>query len=306
MFSAEELSAALTSLPCALQMKRHADVRINALVVESRRLTINLTQMFTFLMFHYLLLSILQLAVHAVLLPPIFSGVQLVWLVVIIIPALAVSMLFSPAERALMKLHTSRAKDRITSMSYLAVAFLVRCFATGVVCALVFGFALHELCQQDDRDCHSLFGAQNSGGMRTWNGRSDRDIQTLTLAQNIATWLFTFYMTFASASYLHRVRGIHRFNPFRNRTWTTMAATVIGLQTLYFFVSTQATANSLGGRSVRLSDVSTELLTLPLLWVVAVILFNELFKAYDAKREDRDQKRARLEFGTKLGMHSPI
>ena len=97
LFSAEELSAAVTSLPCALRMKRHADVRystrlisplsvslmwlagrINALVVESRRLTINLTQMFTFLMFHYLLLSMMQLAVHAVLLPPIFSGMQ-VW-----------------------------------------------------------------------------------------------------------------------------------------------------------------------------------------------------------------------------------
>ena len=39
-------------------------------------------------------------------------------------------------------------------------------------------------------------------------------------------------------------------------TWATMAAVVIGLQTLYFFVATQATADSLGGRDVQLSDVS--------------------------------------------------
>eukprot|EP00730_Choanoeca_flexa_P000300 TRINITY_DN10138_c0_g1_i1.p1 TRINITY_DN10138_c0_g1~~TRINITY_DN10138_c0_g1_i1.p1 ORF type:complete len:933 (+),score=138.95 TRINITY_DN10138_c0_g1_i1:405-2801(+) len=300
--SAEELSAALTSLPCTLSMRRHDDVRINTLVVEARRLTINLTQMLTFLMFHYLLLSLLQLAVHACLLPPIFSGLQVVWLVVFVIPALAISMLFTPAERALIKLHTSRAKDRITSMSYLAVAFTVRCFSTGVVCALVFGFALHELCQDSGDDCHTLFGNRD-GQERTWNDRAEEDLQVLTLAQNIAIWLFTFYMTIASSSYLHRVRGIHRFNPFRNQIWTITAILTLGLQTTYFVVVTGLVGK---GRDVRISHVSTELLTLPLVWIAAVIVLNETFKAYDSKREQRDQKRARLEFGTKLGMHSPV
>jgi hypothetical protein len=74
---------------------------------------------------------------------------QVVWLLTIVLPLLAVSMLFTPAERcmpmwltgqqlgtmltcsfmaatALMKLHTARAKDRVLDTGYLVFAFLVR------------------------------------------------------------------------------------------------------------------------------------------------------------------------------------
>lgn len=41
-------------------------------------------------------------------------------------------------------------------------------------------------------------------------------------------------------------------------------------------------------------------------WLLAIVPLNEATKAMDTKRYTRLQKRSRLLFGTKLGMHSPV
>lgn len=53
-------------------------------------------------------------------------------------------------------------------------------------------------------------------------------------------------------------------------------------------------------------QLSVELIVLPLLWPLVIIATDEFVKWREAQREARDQKRAKLEFGTKLGMHSPV
>lgn len=53
-------------------------------------------------------------------------------------------------------------------------------------------------------------------------------------------------------------------------------------------------------------QLSPETIALPLCWPVLEFLLGEFVKHFEARREARDQKRAKLEFGTKLGMHSPL
>ena len=53
-------------------------------------------------------------------------------------------------------------------------------------------------------------------------------------------------------------------------------------------------------------QLEVETIALPLCWPLLEVLLGEIVKAFEGKREARDQKFAKLDFGTKLGMHSPL
>ncbi|EDQ86370.1 uncharacterized protein MONBRDRAFT_33841 [Monosiga brevicollis MX1] len=179
---------------------------------------------------------------------------RVVFLMAIVLPCMAISMLFTRGERAIMKVHTSRAKDRITSVQYLLGAFGIRCLTTGFVCVITFALMLFELCAKRDGTCHSLLGDREFPRAHTWNGRATEELEELVFAQNTVAWLFTFYTCISSMSYLHRTRGVHRFNPLRNKIWVVLTALALALQTLYFFVALSVVRGR-SGPSVYLSDV---------------------------------------------------
>jgi hypothetical protein len=59
-------------------------------------------------------------------------------------------------------------------------------------------------------------------------------------------------------------------------------------------------------RPLTSQDVPWYVYVLTLAWLLAIVPVNEAAKAMDARRYVRLQKRSRLLFGTKLGMHSPV
>ncbi|CAG8547848.1 12207_t:CDS:10, partial [Dentiscutata heterogama] len=91
------LGAALTTLPCGLFM--YYDTSLYALtdiIRESRRLINGLRMGVSFLCGTYLSISLLFLFSYCLILPPIFTGYQILWVACIISPMLALSFLFSP------------------------------------------------------------------------------------------------------------------------------------------------------------------------------------------------------------------
>jgi membrane protease YdiL (CAAX protease family) len=75
------------------------------------------------------------------------------------------------------------------------------------------------------------------------------------------------------------------------------------LQAVFFAVYMAATPAPV---PFSLADLPWYTYAIGLAWVLAILPVNEAAKAMDARRYVRLQKRSRLLFGTKLGMHSPV
>lgn len=75
------------------------------------------------------------------------------------------------------------------------------------------------------------------------------------------------------------------------------------LQAIFFVVYM---ASAAGAVSFSLAELPWYTYVLGLAWILAIVPLNEGAKAVDARRYARLQKRSRLLFGTKLGMHSPV
>jgi uncharacterized membrane protein YdcZ (DUF606 family) len=77
------------------------------------------------------------------------------------------------------------------------------------------------------------------------------------------------------------------------------------LQAVFFAVYMAATQAAAPVR-FSLADLPWYTYAVGLAGVLAILPVNEAAKAMDARRYVRLQKRSRLLFGTKLGMHSPV
>ncbi|KAH8547609.1 hypothetical protein BGW37DRAFT_514939 [Umbelopsis sp. PMI_123] len=141
-----------------------------------------------------------------------------------------------------------------------------------------------------------IFGDLGSTGWLHW----DIDIQWAVLyAQNCMMLIFVWYIACISATFLHRTLSIRKFWPVRNRIWIVAFFTSIALQFAFCAVSL---AN--GPYSIR--SLPWYVYFLGFAFVLVIIPIQELVKMHDLKEFTRFQKRSKLEFSTKLGMHSPL
>lgn len=79
----------------------------------------------------------------------------------------------------------------------------------------------------------------------------------------------------------------------------------LSLQTVFYAISVN-TVHSPPGGSFSLSDVPRSAIVLAACWPVGLILLNEAVKHNYHQHFVKEQKRAKITFGTKLGMHSPV
>jgi hypothetical protein len=106
----------------------------------------------------------------------------------------------------------------------------------------------------------------------------------------------TAHILLVSLSFVSRTDHLWNLKP--RKSWPILVAgsAILGAQALFLLVS------------LAVSEVSVPALA----WIIyvsatpLVCLFNELIKRQEIKVNVRFQKRARLEFGTKLGINSPF
>lgn len=78
---------------------------------------------------------------------------------------------------------------------------------------------------------------------------------------------------------------------------------VVALQVAYAAISISSAS---GPVAAGMADVPWYTWAVGFGWLAAIVPINEITKRIDTKRYVRLQKRSRLLFGTKLGMHSPV
>ncbi|XP_022253153.1 transmembrane protein 94-like [Limulus polyphemus] len=128
----------------------------------------------------------------------------------------------------------------------------------------------------------------------------------LILSQNILTFLLVFYFVVISIGFVHRSHLLHERNPFLNKCWISVSILVLLLQFIFCILNVALnTHEDVKPQQVALLVPSYGWIV-GLVWPLVLLPVNEIVKRHEIKVNVRQQKRARLEFGTKLGMNSPF
>ncbi|KAF0467800.1 calcium ATPase [Gigaspora margarita] len=287
------LGAALTTLPCGLFMYNDTSLyALTDIIRESRRLINGLRMGVSFLCGTYLSISLLFLLSHVLCLPPIFAGYQILWVTCIISPMLAFSFLFSPHVADTMTTMTVKNIDHLPDLKRFIFYFILR-FSLPI---------LMSLCMFITYLYYSgeilLFGSFGNDGWLRWSYKQQ---WVLIYAQNCTLVAFVWSLVWISCTFVNRTLPLHKFNPLSNRVWIYAFIASIILQAIFTAISL------LLGPTILLFKVPYYIYLIVLLAPIIIFIpVQELVKMHDKNEYDRFQKRSKLLFNTKLGMHSPV
>ncbi|CAO3568429.1 unnamed protein product [Mortierella alpina] len=294
--SAFSLGAKINSLPCGLTM--HSETSLYALtqvVREARRLLNSQRQGIVFMIASFMSISLLLLVTYCFLLPPAMTGYHILWLMWVIIPLLILSFFFSPHEPDTMTMMPSKNISPLKDFPRFIFYFLARFTLPVAMCVFVFLYSLQLYDGQEGY--HFLFNSFGNG--TSWLNWTENEQWALLCAQNYTLVVWVWYMVWMSSTFMSRTLSMRSFMPWKNRIWIGASVSSMALQFVFCIISLFN-----GPHSPQ--SVPWWLFVVAFLWPIAFVPVQEIVKARDLKECVRAQKLAKLEFNTKLGMHSPL
>ncbi|CAO3692490.1 unnamed protein product [Rhizopus stolonifer] len=288
------VGASLCSLPCGLFMQYETSLyAVTQLIRDARRLLSCVRMGFAFYAAGCMSITLMLLLSFCLLLPPIMTGYQIIWLMWVILPILSISMLFTPYEDGIMLLMPGKNIEHLQDIWRFMFYFVLRFILVVVMCIIIFCLTLiYSL----NTNVSTIFGRFGSNGWYHW---TQEEQWAILYAQNFFLLSFVWYLAFVSFSFLHRTASLVEFVPFRNKVW--IGAFFISIVFQFCFC-----AVSLVHGPFELSRFPWFIYFLAFVWPIVLIPVQELVKMHDNKEFTRFQKRSKLEFSTKLGMHSPL
>ncbi|KAF9429528.1 hypothetical protein BGZ94_010368, partial [Podila epigama] len=294
--SAFSLGAKINSLPCGLTMQSETSLyALTQVVREARRLLNSQRQGAVFMIASQMSISLLMLVAYCFLLPQAMTGYQILWLTWVIIPLLILSFFFSPHEPDTMTMMPSKNMSPLRDLPRFIFYFLARFILPIAMCVFVFLYSLHIYDGQEGYNF--LFNSFGAG--TPWLEWTSNEQWALLYAQNYTMVVWVWYMVCISATFMSRTLSVRAFAPWRNNVWIGACITVLALQFVFCIIS-------LFRGPHRIQDVPWWLFVLAFLWPIVFLPIQEFVKARDMRECVRAQKLAKLEFNTKLGMHSPL
>ncbi|XP_047127529.1 transmembrane protein 94 isoform X2 [Hydra vulgaris] len=295
-----ELSSLLNSVSCSLRLTREENFPISALLCESRRILFGLRSCFLFLVYCHLFLTILQLLSTCFLLPPPLSGLQMLWLICIIIPLLSISLIGTPNNGKLMKVITGKRKKhsyKEFASSYVKQFFVTFGLNAFLITTGLFPWLLTMFCKRSNAKtrCSWFLGARNAS--LSMGGYYDELKDGYHAAQDVILCYITISFTLLSSSFVHRSDFLWRKSPFKNKPWCVCILASLLLQAVLTLIFDY---------SHDLAAISPFFYLVCFVVLFVVILLSEAYKGCLKRKSVRLQKRERLKFDTKLGMNSPI
>lgn len=301
------LAHTLGSLPCVLSSPREKSLSLYHLIWEARHFSQAVRSALQFLLCCCLSLALVQTLASLVALPPALSPAQLLWLLGALLPALALALALGGSAH-----DDPRIMTTATGKSHLnrqAVLFFVFCycakFCPSVLVVLAcFALALTHSCQTGGfTPCWPYFSHKGSAEDESQEPAVSW-VSGLALCQNVAAFLLVLYFVAISMSFVHRSKPSWKQNPATNQWWLVTSLSVLLLQ--LGFCACNIWARATEALDMVLPLVPQYVWLTGFLWTVVLLPLNELVKIHEIRANRRQQKRARLEFGTKLGMNSPF
>ncbi|XP_014257141.1 transmembrane protein 94 isoform X3 [Cimex lectularius] len=307
MVSPVQLSQRLNSLPCSVSITRQRPISLFHLIMHARHYMQCLWNCVQFWVCGVFTISVLQVIATLAMLPPLFSIGQIMWLCCAVIPVLAMSLVHSPVSAQIMQ--RPGPKSQLYINSEVAV-FVLWCYGlkflpSVLLVPLIFGAMLSSHCQSlvaqnatfTNLTCTVVYPIPNLplGGWEKYH-------HPLSNAQLFASTLITYHLVMVSLSFVHREYLCWRRSPFRNKFWLFTSVALLFIQTIYTIIAVFLTNE---GQNYEL-DTPWIAIALAFSSPLVILVVNEFVKWQEIKANLRYEKRARLDFGTKLGMNSPF
>lgn len=124
----------------------------------------------------------------------------------------------------------------------------------------------------------------------------------MLISQTFVAFFLVIYFIAISIGFVHRFHVFWQRSPLINHWWTVTSICLIisdivfCLAEILLFVEDKSEA----------LNIPLPLIALSLSWIVVLIPLNTVVKRKEIKANNRQQRRARLDFNTKLGMNSPF
>ncbi|CAL1531562.1 unnamed protein product [Lymnaea stagnalis] len=304
-----ELASRLLSLPCPLFFHREDNIKLVQLIMESRHYIFAMRNCFYLMLCCLLAVVLSQLVCCLFLLPPVMAVQHVIWLVLVVVPALSLSLLGNPNEARTMGLATHKNINHVNKQMIVEffVQFCTRFLPSIIIAVISFALILHSFCVNVSTVKCSLYDfrsneSSNETYQRSWSQKFQGG---LVLAQNIFLLYFVIYLVAISMSLVHWQDHLWQRLPFKNLVWSVTAGGLLVTQVI-FCVADVYMRHCLFGLPLSLSKVEPTVWVLGCVWPFITISLNELAKKREIKLAVRRQRRARLDFDTKLGMNSPF
>ncbi|XP_044574421.1 transmembrane protein 94 isoform X2 [Cotesia glomerata] len=308
-----DLSRALNSIACSLCVKREDPIALFHLVMEARDYMRCLWNCVQFWLCCIVTLSFTQALSVLLLLPPLFSISQVIWLICLIIPLLSISMMATPIDPTIMQRATGKNQCVVNSK---VAFFVIWCYGskflptiiTLVLSQMIFYMFLCPLynikttsTNTINTECFYIYLEIDDNDV-SWGGWNTQP-NIIFMMQHFSLTLLVLHFVIISSGFVHREYLIFQRMPFNNLLWFCNIVIVLGLQALF---SGNTLYKLLKEEQRKNQKFPVQLPLFFLISIPLIFTINELVKWQEIKANVRHQKRARLEFGTKLGMNSPF
>lgn len=302
-----DLNRVFNSLGCSLHFYRDNNISLIQLIAEARHHCITTRNCFILMLSFHITISLIQVLTSLLQLPPVLSSHHLLWLMFVIVPLLSIAQMGAPLDTHIMSLATGKNNEHTHKeiVGQYSIYYICRFVPSIAVTILCFALTLFEVCNTVSTNpdyCHALFGNKDYNQTRTWRGLSTDHHAGLILAQNVVLCQLVLYFVCASVSYAHRFYSLWKRSPTNNRLWCIILPSVLILQLIFSLCDVYINQD----HKITIATIPLAVWLIAFIWPLVLIPILELVKLHEIRLSVRYQKRARLDFGTKLGMNSPF
>eukprot|EP00397_Hematodinium_sp_SG-2012_P002682 GEMP01002690.1.p1 GENE.GEMP01002690.1~~GEMP01002690.1.p1 ORF type:complete len:1168 (+),score=251.11 GEMP01002690.1:56-3559(+) len=329
-----QLSADLTSLPCALQAshsfhdgeQRTICVLVHA-IKEARRSVDSIFLVLVFFSCSIMIIALMLVLKVLLSLPSLLTGVHLALIATIELPLLSLCLLWNRAHDGIMKeFPFKKADEKMHAQPDRMIAlYSIRSLPTAVVIVALFLIYLDQCWDsalQEFTEAHGQVSACTGFAVSWWftgqwvacwlgwqnlisslpdaDTLEDGPTAVLPSVQIAIGWLVTVYMIIFSAGFLNRCESIFVVGISSNRLWLFTSVLIFCIH------STIAAIQMYGVHMTYRPPVPTSLwFAISGSWCVVVVGLNEWVKYKDRLFHLKSQKHLQVLFSTRLGMWSP-
>ncbi|KAJ2479546.1 hypothetical protein IWW56_003023 [Coemansia sp. RSA 2131] len=289
------LGAALTCIPCPLFLQHDTSLyTLMQVISEARWMVGCMQQAALLLLLACVSLAVVNLIAAWCLLPPI-PGFMLLWMLWIAVPMLSATLLFVPHDESIMSTMPLKNHAHMSDMLRFAIYAVVRMAPVVALTLVVYTTALQSLLPS----ASPLHALSSTFGRLDWLQLTQDQQWALLGAQTYAMIAFVFHSICVSSTMMHRTQTLVEFVPIRNVVW--VCGSVVCLVLTFAFA-----ALLLAFGRVHVDRVPWYTYAVAFAGPLVLLPLQEFCKMHDKKRWTRFQKLAKLEFKTKLGLHSPL
>ena len=321
------VSQLLNSVASSLSFRMEDEISIFHLILESRHFNNSLWNAMQFWTCAVIFIAVSAIASNFLMLPPLFTPGQTLYLGLVFIPLISMSLLGSKPDPNIMNLSTG--KNVVEYFDVATVKYAAWCYGLRFLPTIIVMNLAHLLSVMDIK----LTCADTLGDFVTSSAKFGTDVvlggnvsiateqaaaiksfcerpilQQLHIYQHLNMLSGMFYLVCISLSFLFRYHQLWQKNLKDNLLWFKMLVFLAFIQLMYTVGTIFISVDSGNIISTHWNDAIAPVQVWGV-WIVCfpiVIAINEFVKRKEIKVETRHQRRQKLDFGTKLGMNSPF